>query len=203
MHPDDVMSGAGAAKLGGRFVGIGTKAVYVSDSEETLLQEIAVRKSRLGEKALIDLDKYPRVTFRIDLQLERHISFAGAFPTKDLQAIRRQCLNVDDLAASQAVGRYLAGLGVQAILYPSVAGTGTNVVVFIESTRRGQVVLFNRGHVPRSGKGSCGRIVKLRAPRARPLALREESAPGDQDPAVGEQGCRVRHAGCGHASRRQ
>jgi hypothetical protein len=38
-------------------------------------------------------------------------------------------------------------LGVQAILYPSVAGGGTNVVVFVESTRRGQVVLFNRAQV--------------------------------------------------------
>ena len=39
MHPDDVMSGTGAAKLGGRFVPIGKKALYVSGSEETLLLE--------------------------------------------------------------------------------------------------------------------------------------------------------------------
>jgi RES domain-containing protein len=74
MHPDDVMSGAAAARLGGRFVAIAMKAVYVSDSEETLLQEIAARKVRLGGKALIDLDKHPRVKFRTDLQLGRHIS---------------------------------------------------------------------------------------------------------------------------------
>ena len=147
MHPDDVMSGAGAAKLGGRFVSVGTKALYVSDSEETLLQEIAVRKRRLGGRALIDLDKYPRVTFRIDLNLDQHITFVEGFRTKDLERIRRQCLDVENLAASQAVGSYLAGLGVQAILYPSVAGGGTNVVVFVESTRRGQVVLFNRAQV--------------------------------------------------------
>ena len=79
MHPDDVMSGAGAVKLGGRFVSIGKKALYVSDSEQTLLWKISGRKSRLGGKALIDLDKYPRVTFRVDLKLERHISFVEAF----------------------------------------------------------------------------------------------------------------------------
>ena len=45
-----VLSGAGAAKLGGRFVSVCMKALYVSDSEETLLQEIAVRKRRLGEQ---------------------------------------------------------------------------------------------------------------------------------------------------------
>ena len=147
MHPDDVMSGAGAAKLGGRFVPAGTRALYVSDSEETLLQETAVRKRRLGGKALIDPDKYPRVTFRIDLRLDRHITFGERGQRKDLKAIRRQCLEVDNLAASQVVGRYLASLGVQAILYPSVAGAGNNAVVFIENTLPGQVVLFNRAEV--------------------------------------------------------
>ena len=110
MHPDDVMSGAGAAKLGGRFVSVGTKALYVSDSEETLLQEIAVRKRRLGGKALIDLDKYPRVTFRIDLRLDRHVSFTDVFRTNDFERLRGRCLDVDNLAGSQAVGSYLAGL---------------------------------------------------------------------------------------------
>jgi hypothetical protein len=38
MHRDDGMSGAPAAKLGGRFVAAGTKAWYVLDSEQTLLQ---------------------------------------------------------------------------------------------------------------------------------------------------------------------
>jgi RES domain-containing protein len=144
MHPDDVMSGGGAAKLGGRFAAIGTRALYVSDSEETLLQEIAERKARLGGKALVDLDKYPRVTFRIDLKMERHISFAEPPRHKRLNGIRHECLRRDSLVASQAVGRYLAGLGVQAIRYPSVAGSGTNVVVFVENTRHGEVVLFNR-----------------------------------------------------------
>jgi hypothetical protein len=101
----------------------------------------------LGGKALIDLDKYPRVTFRIDLRLDRHISFAEPFRRKDLKDIRRQCLEVDKLAASQAVGRYLVALGVQAILYPSVAGVGNNAVVFIENTLPAQVVLFNRAEV--------------------------------------------------------
>src|SRR3974390_3458344 len=35
MHPDDVMSGAGTAKLGGRFASGGNRALYVLDSEET------------------------------------------------------------------------------------------------------------------------------------------------------------------------
>jgi hypothetical protein len=121
--------------------------LYVSGSEETLLREISGRKSRLGGKALIDLDKYPRVMFRIDLKLDRHISFAEAFRTKDLEGIRQRCLHLDNLASSQAVGGYLAGLGVQAILYPSVEGAGNNFVVFVKNTRRSEVVLFNRAQI--------------------------------------------------------
>jgi hypothetical protein len=90
------------------------------------------------------------VTFRIDLRLDRHISFAAPFRRKDLKDISRQCLEVDKLAASQAVGRYLAALGVQAILislYPSVVGVGNNAVVLLENTLPRQVVLFNRAEV--------------------------------------------------------
>jgi RES domain-containing protein len=147
MHPDDVMSGAGAAKLGGRFVAVGMNAVYASDSEETLLQEIRARKSRLGGRALIDTDKYPRVTFRIDLRLDRHVSLADRFQNRTLESIRLRCLKADEILASQVVGRYLAGAGVQALLYPSVVSAGKNVVVFLENTRRGQMVLFNREQV--------------------------------------------------------
>ena len=33
MHPDDALSGAGAAKMGGRFVPVCTRAIYAADSE--------------------------------------------------------------------------------------------------------------------------------------------------------------------------
>ena len=147
MHPDDVMSGAGAAKLGGRFVRPGARAVYASESEDTVLREIAGRKSRLGGRSLIDVDKYPRVTFRIDLHLDRSVSFAEAFRNETLEQIRRQCLKIRSIAVSQTVGHHLAALGVQAILYPSVAGRENNIVVFVENIRSGQVVLFNRARV--------------------------------------------------------
>lgn len=147
MHPDDVISGAGAARLGGRFVAVGTKAVFASDSEETLLQEMSARKSRLGGKAFIDVHPYPRVTFRIDLRLSRCISFVDPFGNHDLENIRRRCLQIDDLAPSQVVGRYFVENGVQAVLYPSMAGSGSNVVVFVKNSELGEVVLFNRAKI--------------------------------------------------------
>jgi RES domain-containing protein len=85
MHPDDVASGAGTARLGGRFAPSGTRAVYASDSEETVLREISIRKQRLSGKAQIDLDRYPRVTFRLQIKLKRHVDLTGPFPNADLE----------------------------------------------------------------------------------------------------------------------
>ena len=147
MHPDDVIGGAGALKLGGRFAPIGAKAVYASDSEETLLREVSGRKGRLGGNALIDVDRYPRVTFRIDVKVDRHVSFAGSFRQSELERIRRRCLSPASLAFSQNVGRHLEAPGVQAILYSSVTGAGANVVVFVRNTKADQVVIFNRARV--------------------------------------------------------
>ena len=147
MHPDQVISGAGAIKLGGRFVPVGTRAVYASDSEETLAREISVHKSRLSGKALIPIEKYPSVTFRIDLKVDRHVSLVNAFHDHDMEKVRQRCLNPASLGFSQRVGEYLQERGVQAILYASVTGTGGNVVVFVENTKPGQVVIFNRAKV--------------------------------------------------------
>lgn len=149
MHPDDVMSGEGAAKIGGRFVPVGTKALFASDSEGTLLREVATRKKRLAGNALIDLDRYPRVTFRIDVRLDRHVSLTDSCRDKELDHIRRECLKPDGLHYSQLVGQEFATSHVQAILYPSVTGAGNNVVVFLENTQPGDVVLFNRDAVIR------------------------------------------------------
>lgn len=147
MHPDDVISGAGSVKIGGRFAAVGTKAVYASDSEETLLREISARKNRLGGKALVTLDRYPRISFRIDLRLDRHTSFGYPFQDRDLEKIRQRCLNPADIGFSQIVGKHLQAGGVQAVLYPSVTGAGANIVVLLQNTKPGQVTIFNRAAV--------------------------------------------------------
>ena len=144
VHPDDVVSGAGTVKLGGRFASAGTRAVYASDSEETLLREIGARKRRLGGNALMDVGRYPRVVFRIDIKVGRHVSFARPFRDRSLEAVRRQCLSADKLDFSQSAGDHWRAAGVQAVRYASVTGRGVNVVVFLENTTPGEVAIFNR-----------------------------------------------------------
>src|ERR1035438_3434765 len=71
------------------------------------------------------------LAFRIDLTVDRHASLVSAFQDRDLATMRQRCLNPASLGFSQRVGEYLLKRGVQAILYASVTGAGSNVVVFV------------------------------------------------------------------------
>lgn len=117
MHPDDLVSGSGTAKLGGRFAAPGTRAVYASDSEETVLREISIRRQRLGGRAQIDVDRWPRVTFRLDIRLTHHVDLTGPFSNVELEQLRVACLDVNSLTFSQQVGRYFVRSGVQGIVF--------------------------------------------------------------------------------------
>jgi hypothetical protein len=48
MDPVDVLSGAGTRIHGGRFVPVGTRAVYLSTTDSGASKEVTARKSRLG-----------------------------------------------------------------------------------------------------------------------------------------------------------
>jgi hypothetical protein len=102
------------------------------------------RKRRLGGKALMDIERYPRVVFRIDIKVGRHVSFARPFRDRSLDALRRQCLSADKLDFSQSVADHLKAAGVQPVRYAPATGRGVNVVVFLENTTPGDVVIFNR-----------------------------------------------------------
>jgi RES domain-containing protein len=149
-HPEDVVSGAGAAKTGGRFNPEGTPAVYASDSEECAQREAGGRADALG------IEQFPRVIYQLDVNVERCVSFQHLHrfsllrPTRGMTSrmLRKKCLEPDREFA-QIVGGHLETLGVQAVLYPSVTRTGNNVVVFRRNTQTDQVVLSNEAEIRR------------------------------------------------------
>jgi len=69
MDPAEVLSGAGAKKYGGRFAPVGTRAVYLSESDAGASGEVLARKLRLGGQAQISLEKYPRIVFAVAVSL--------------------------------------------------------------------------------------------------------------------------------------
>jgi hypothetical protein len=69
---------------------------------------------------------------------------------KDLQAA---VSDPDDLGASQEMGAYLAGKGIDAIIFPSVTGSGANIVVFLDADPPPKVTIDNRKEVLEMLKG--------------------------------------------------
>jgi RES domain-containing protein len=65
------LSGKGAALYGGRFASVGTRAVFLAESDSAASEEVLARKQRLGGSAQIRLDRYPRIVFGVVVSLER------------------------------------------------------------------------------------------------------------------------------------
>jgi RES domain-containing protein len=138
MDPSQVLSGRGTELYGNRFAPSGMRGVYLADSDGGASAEVLARKKRLGGASQITLDKYPRVVFAIDVELERVVSLVRKPRNSALAAIRSASL-ADDLSYSQDVGRFLADSGIQGLLYKSLVGTGVNLLVFLENCATGQL----------------------------------------------------------------
>jgi hypothetical protein len=94
------------------------KGVYLADSDAGASTEVLARKKRLGGVSQITLDKYPRVVFAVDVELERVVSLVQKVRSPALASIRTNSLD-DDLSYSQDVGQFLANAGVQGLLFKS------------------------------------------------------------------------------------
>jgi RES domain-containing protein len=132
MDPSQVLNGRGTELFGGRFAPIGMKGVYLADSDAGASSEVLARKKRLGGVSQITLDKYPRVVFAVDVELERVVSLIQKTRNPALASIRANSLD-DDLRYSQGVGQFLADTGVQGLLFKSSVGTNVNLLVFLDN----------------------------------------------------------------------
>jgi RES domain-containing protein len=146
-HPDDVISGEGAKEKGGRFAPKGTRAVYASLDEETATREVTARRVRLGGKGHVPLNEYPRLMYVISIAATRCVDLRNAGDEALLQGTLKAALDPDDHAASQEVGDYLAGKGIDAVIFPSVVCDGANVVVFRDVDPPPKVEIQNRDEI--------------------------------------------------------
>ena len=130
MDPATVLDGKGAEGHGGRFASVGTRAVYLSESDSVASGEVTARKARLGGSSQITTSKYPRIVFRVSFDLKRVLDFSEDQYPAALKTVRERCLEVDDLSTSQEVGDALQKHGIDGLLFPSAAGKGLNLIVF-------------------------------------------------------------------------
>lgn len=143
MDPDDVLSGQGAALTGGRFAPAGTLAVFLSATDQLATAEVTKRKSRLGGSALISVDKYPRIVFGVEVDLERVLNLSKRSMPKSLHALPDLCLDEDSLDSSMELGRELVRRSIQALRFPSVVARGSNLVLYKENCLPTSLKLVN------------------------------------------------------------
>ena len=132
MDPKEVLSGKGAALYGGRFASVGTRAVFLAESDGGASGEVLARKQRLGGNAQITLEKYPRIVFGVSVSLERVLDFTKRGLPPNLLAVRHNCLAPDDLTASMELGDLLKARSVQGLVFGSAVGTGKNLIIYLE-----------------------------------------------------------------------
>lgn len=143
MNPAEVLNGRGAELYGGRFAEVGTKAVYLAESDAAASNEVLARKKRLGSQSQITVDKYPRIVFGVDVALQRVVSWLRRPRSLSLAMIRQACLDKNELAPSKEVGEVLRKANIQGIRFPSVAGKGRNLIVYLANSDSRALALRN------------------------------------------------------------
>ena len=143
MDPKEVLSGGGAARYGGRFASVGTRAVYLAESDGGASAEVLARKQRLGGNAQITLDKYPRIVFGVAVSLERVLDFTKRGLATQLVPIRQNCLAPEELIPSMELGDLLRARSIQGLVFRSAVGRGKNLIVYLEHCPAGALEIHN------------------------------------------------------------
>ena len=158
MDPAEVLSGAGAKKYGGRFAPVGTRAVYLSESDAGASDEVLARKLRLGGQAQISFERYPRIVFAVAVSLSRVVDLRRSPRLKVAASLRQFCLALDNLSVSMEVGSVLAKRRIQGVLFPSVVGTDANLVVSVQNCRRESQAILNADELRQKVKEMARRL---------------------------------------------
>ena len=146
-HPDDVISGEGTRLQGGRFAAVGTRAVYGSLEEETATREVTARKTRLGGTAIISLRDYPRLTYLLSIEAKRCVELRKIGNDAIQKGVLDAVSDPQDLGPSQQAGAYLLEKKADAVIFPSVTGSGANIAAFLDGDPPAKVAIDNRKQV--------------------------------------------------------
>lgn len=153
------LSGAGAAKGGGRLNRIGTPALYLSDSIETAIAEYQQLSALMPPLTL--------VTYEV--ALGPVVDFSGGFDPAHWPALwgdlmcdwRRLAFYEGIDPPSWDIADQVRAAGHRGVLFPAVRGTGTNLVLYPELLSAGDHLAVHDpdGRLPRdraSWRGSAG-----------------------------------------------
>lgn len=158
MDPDEVLTGAGTAALGGRFAPVGTRAVYLNATDSGTGTEVLARKARLGGSPQITLDKYPRIVFGVEVQLSRALDLSAGVIPAELTDLTNRCLLPDALDISMEVAVELIAAEIQGIVFPSAVGGTDNLIVYLANCGRDALTLRNADRLISKAKRIAAKV---------------------------------------------
>ncbi len=127
MAKEDLLSGAGSKKYGGRWNPPGIAAIYLSTSQETAFLEFKGQHQRYE---LRRRPPYPRVFHCLEVRLRGVLDLTDGRIRQRLQISRTRMVQ-EDWALAQAVGSAAFEQCLEALLVPSrVDLRGSNLVIF-------------------------------------------------------------------------
>jgi RES domain len=121
---------------------------------------VTARKAHLGGNAQIALKDYPRLMYVVAVEAKRCVDFRSGAGGAVLKEALAAALDPDDLSASQEVGVYLAGKGIDAMVFRSVVCEGSHVVVFRDALPAPTVQIDNRDEIREAIEAMAKRGVK-------------------------------------------
>jgi len=158
MDPDDVLSGQGTVKNGGRFAAVGFRAVYLSTTDTGASKETTARKSRLGGSAQISTMKYPRIVFAVATKLGRILRLDDLESSGPGRDVSQACLDENDLTASVDIATELIKAGIQGLIFPSVVkGGDDNLIVYVANCDSGALQVQNEAEFIEEAKKMVSR----------------------------------------------
>jgi len=123
------LSGEGARIQGGRWNPKESfPTLYVALTQEVVVAEFRRLAERSGRSPT---DFLPRELYRIDVELQAVLDLTDPSTVRTLHVDPAR-FTADDLIASQAIGDAAHYLGIEAVLAPSAAGTGSVLAIYTD-----------------------------------------------------------------------
>lgn len=156
-NKDDLLSGDGSLKHGGRYNPKGAfRAIYGSLELDTATAELLAHHRRQGRPDP-EADVFPFVAVSLEVEVERLLDLTNATVRRTLKVRKKDLVGdwqaMQDLgqeALTQALGRMAHAAGYQGLLVPSAAKPGgRNVVLFRDKVAKNRLRIIRKHKLPK------------------------------------------------------
>ncbi len=110
------------------------------------MREVTARKNALGGQQQIAIADYPRMTYVLSVATHRNLDLCSRLPPELRKAVSR-CLRGSSHTDSRELAAIWIAQGIESVVFPSAAGAGKNVVVYLANAGSGSIAVRNRAEI--------------------------------------------------------